>query len=114
MHLSSNGTHNSAHISKSDTHNSALFRKKVPLNNSTSPYPKPTKLLPPEVPTALLQFIEKDRAIYKYERKNSPDLERPAKTQEDGKLQVPDNRTKSRRCSIAAICLIRKRSWWEF
>ena len=47
LHLSSNGTHNSAHISKSDTHNSALFRKKVPLNNSTSPYPKPTKLPPP-------------------------------------------------------------------
>ena len=43
LHISSNGTHNSTHNLKTDTHNSTFFGKKVPLNNSTSPYVKPIK-----------------------------------------------------------------------
>ena len=47
LHISSNGTHNSADNLKTDTHNSSFFGKKVTLNNGTSPLVKPIKLTPP-------------------------------------------------------------------
>ena len=50
LHVSSNGTHSSAHISKSDIDNSALFRKRLPLKNGTSPYLRTCKGNPPPPP----------------------------------------------------------------